>query len=298
MVVPRSGAAARLCAGQCRVGAHHCLPLRGRARNADLDHRGDGPGRAERDPVPRTPKRSKSCARSIRWWWTRPARSPWAGPSSSTSSWMESTSARHCSSSRASSGRASIRSRRPSCAAAESRKLALQPVENFRSITGQAVEGVVAGRKVAVGSARAMEAFSGVPKALAGAADALRAQGKGAMFAAIDGRVAALIAVADPVKETTPDAVRLLKDAGHPPGHALGRRAQDRRSGGAPARHRRSRGRGPARAEGGEDQGAASVAGTSWRWRATASTTRRRSPRRTSASRWAPAPTSPSKAPP
>jgi Cu+-exporting ATPase len=98
--------------------------------------------------------------------------------------------------------------------AAESRKLALQPVEKFHSITGQAVEGVVAGRKIAVGSARAMEGFSSVPKALAGAADALRTQGKGAMFAAIDGRVAALIAVADPVKETTPDAVRQLKDRG------------------------------------------------------------------------------------
>jgi Cu+-exporting ATPase len=97
---------------------------------------------------------------------------------------------------------------------AESRKLALQPVENFRSITGQAVEGVVAGRKVTVGSARAMAALGGVPPALAGKADALRAQGNGAMFAAIDSRVAALIAVADPVKETTQDAVRLLKEQG------------------------------------------------------------------------------------
>jgi Cu+-exporting ATPase len=42
----------------------------------------------------------------------------------------------------------------------------------------------------------------------------MRAQGKGAMFGAIDGRVAALIALADPVKETTPDAVRQLKDRG------------------------------------------------------------------------------------
>src|SRR4051812_18694138 len=97
---------------------------------------------------------------------------------------------------------------------AESRKLALQPVGDFRSITGQAVEGVVAGRKVTVGSARAMEPFGGVPAPLAAAADAMRAQGKGAMFGAIDGRVAALIAVADPVKETTPDAVRQLKDHG------------------------------------------------------------------------------------
>jgi Cu+-exporting ATPase len=98
--------------------------------------------------------------------------------------------------------------------AAEGRKLVLQPVENFHSITGQAVEGLVAGRRLTVGSARAMQAFGGVPASLSKNADALRAQGKGAMFAAIDGRVAALIAVADPVKETTPDAVRLLKAQG------------------------------------------------------------------------------------
>src|SRR3954467_17159 len=94
---------------------------------------------------------------------------------------------------------------------AESRKLALQPVGDFRSMTGQAVEGVVAGRKVTVGSARAMETLGGVPPALLEKADALRGQGKGAMFAAIDGRVCTLMAVADPIKETTPDAVRLLK---------------------------------------------------------------------------------------
>src|SRR3954471_1083322 len=94
------------------------------------------------------------------------------------------------------------------------RKLALQPVANFRSITGQAVEGEVGGRKVTIGSARAMQAFGGVPSPLAEAAEAMRAQGKGAVFAAIDGRVAALAAVADPVKETTPDAVRQLKEQG------------------------------------------------------------------------------------
>jgi P-type Cu+ transporter len=97
---------------------------------------------------------------------------------------------------------------------AEGRKLALQPVANFRSITGQAVEGQVGGRKVTVGSARAMQAFGGVPSPLAEAAEAMRAQGKGAVFGAIDGRVAALAAVADPVKETTPDAVRQLKERG------------------------------------------------------------------------------------
>ena len=98
--------------------------------------------------------------------------------------------------------------------AVERRGLALQPVENFRSITGLGVEGAVGGRSVCVGSRRAMQALGGVPQALADRAEALRAEGKGAMFAAIDGRVAAVIAVADPIKETTPEAVRMLQAQG------------------------------------------------------------------------------------
>src|SRR4051812_13987213 len=98
--------------------------------------------------------------------------------------------------------------------AAESRGLTLQPVENFKSITGQGVEGTIAGRRVLAGNRRAMDAFGGVPQDLAEKADALRAQGKGAMFAAIDGRVAALMAVADPIKDTSADAVKYLRAEG------------------------------------------------------------------------------------
>src|ERR1044071_4887677 len=98
--------------------------------------------------------------------------------------------------------------------AAESRKLRLGAVENFHSITGQAVEGLVADRRITVGSARAMDPLGGLPPAFCERADALRAQGKGVMFAEIDGRVCALIAVADPVKETTAEAVRQLKEQG------------------------------------------------------------------------------------
>ncbi|PYR22520.1 MAG: hypothetical protein DMF98_20130 [Acidobacteria bacterium] len=97
---------------------------------------------------------------------------------------------------------------------AEDRKVALQPVENFESVTGQGVQGVVAGRRIAVGSRRFMESLGSLPPALADKADALRAQGKTAMFAAIDGRVAAVIAVADPIKETTPEAVKALQARG------------------------------------------------------------------------------------
>src|SRR5262249_49463750 len=94
---------------------------------------------------------------------------------------------------------------------AEDRKLALQPVENFESITGQGVQGTVGGRRVAVGSRRLM---NDVPATLAEKAESLRAQGKTALFAAIDGRVAAVIAVADPIKETTPEAVLNLQAIG------------------------------------------------------------------------------------
>ncbi len=97
---------------------------------------------------------------------------------------------------------------------AEDRKLALNAVERFDSITGQGVQGTVGGRPVAVGSRHFMERFGVMPPGLAEQADSLRAQGKTAMFAAIDGRVAAVIGVADPIKETTPEAVQALKSQG------------------------------------------------------------------------------------
>jgi Cu+-exporting ATPase len=97
---------------------------------------------------------------------------------------------------------------------AEDRGMQLAPVENFESVTGQGVHGKVKGRQVAVGNRRFMEARGGVPQALADKAEALRAQGKTALYAAIDGRVAAVIAVADPIKETTPEAIKALAAAG------------------------------------------------------------------------------------
>ncbi|MBI4207354.1 MAG: cadmium-translocating P-type ATPase, partial [Betaproteobacteria bacterium] len=97
---------------------------------------------------------------------------------------------------------------------AEERGVRLQPVEAFESVTGQGVQGGIAGRKVAVGSRRFMETLGAVPQDLAERADALRAQGKTAMYAAIDGRAAAVIAVADPIKDTTLEAIRSLQAEG------------------------------------------------------------------------------------
>jgi Cu+-exporting ATPase len=97
---------------------------------------------------------------------------------------------------------------------AEERGLSLQPVEKFESVTGQGVQGIVAGHKVSVGSQRFMESLGAVPEALAGKADALRAQGKTALYAAIDGRAVAVLAVADPIKETSLEAVKALQAMG------------------------------------------------------------------------------------
>ncbi|MGH8690723.1 MAG: heavy metal translocating P-type ATPase [Burkholderiales bacterium] len=96
---------------------------------------------------------------------------------------------------------------------AEERGLTLAPVEDFAAITGQGVVGTVKARQVAVGSARFMQA-AGIPKEMLERAEALRGQGKTVLFAAIDGRFAALIAVADPIKETTAEAVQALKAEG------------------------------------------------------------------------------------
>jgi P-type Cu+ transporter len=97
---------------------------------------------------------------------------------------------------------------------AEERGLRLSPVEKFESVTGQGVRGEIGGRKVAVGSRLFMESLGTLPASLADKADALRTQGKTALYAAIDGRAVAVAAVADPIKETTPEAIKTLQSEG------------------------------------------------------------------------------------
>jgi Cu+-exporting ATPase len=97
--------------------------------------------------------------------------------------------------------------------AAQARGIRLLPVSDFFTATGQGAVGSVGGRQVAVGSTGFMQA-AGIPQSLLGRADALRAQGKSVIYAAVDGRVVAVIAVADPIKETTPEAVAALKALG------------------------------------------------------------------------------------
>jgi len=96
---------------------------------------------------------------------------------------------------------------------AAERGVELAPVADFFSMTGQGVVGTVDGRQVAVGSERFMQS-SGLSRSFIEKAEALRADGKTALFAAIEGKVAAVVAVADPIKETTAEAVRALKEEG------------------------------------------------------------------------------------
>jgi P-type Cu+ transporter len=86
--------------------------------------------------------------------------------------------------------------------------------KNFESITGKGVRGSVEGRDVSLGNSRMLEELSVDLSSLAPAADELRREGQTVMFVAVDGKPAGLIGVADPIKETTPEAVRLLHREG------------------------------------------------------------------------------------
>ena len=88
------------------------------------------------------------------------------------------------------------------------------PVASFSSITGKGVRGTVEGHGVAIGNAALLEQLRIDATPLTADAEAMRAEGQTAMFVAIDGRAAGLIAVADPIKETTRDAIAQLHAEG------------------------------------------------------------------------------------
>ena len=98
--------------------------------------------------------------------------------------------------------------------AASTRGLAVPPVEGFDAPAGRGVTGTVEGRRVAIGNTRLMADVGVDPSALTGQAERLRAEGATVFFVAVDGAPAGLIAVADPVKETTPAALAGLKAEG------------------------------------------------------------------------------------
>ncbi|WP_332699671.1 heavy metal translocating P-type ATPase, partial [Bosea sp. (in: a-proteobacteria)] len=98
--------------------------------------------------------------------------------------------------------------------AAKERGIALGEAQDFDSPVGKGVTGSVEGRALVIGSHRIMAEAKVDLSALTGEAEALRAEGGTVIFVAIDGHVAGLLAIADPVKETTPAAITALKEAG------------------------------------------------------------------------------------
>ncbi|MCE3247485.1 MAG: copper-translocating P-type ATPase [Geminicoccaceae bacterium] len=99
-------------------------------------------------------------------------------------------------------------------AAAEKRGLPTAPVSEFDSPTGKGAFGTVEGRKVVLGNAAFLQEHGVEVSALAGQADKLREDGATAIFAGVDGKVAGAIAIADPVKASTPEALAGLKAEG------------------------------------------------------------------------------------
>ncbi|WP_299360840.1 heavy metal translocating P-type ATPase [uncultured Paracoccus sp.] len=98
--------------------------------------------------------------------------------------------------------------------AAEGREIALAPVTEFDSPTGKGALGTVDGRNIALGNARFL-ADQGVDVApLAARADELRENEATAIFMGVDGQPAAIFAIADPVKPSTPEALAALKAQG------------------------------------------------------------------------------------
>ncbi len=97
---------------------------------------------------------------------------------------------------------------------AQERGVELAGTESFESVTGKGVKGRVDGRSVGLGNRNLFENMGIDPGELAGKAEALRKEGQTVMFVAVDGKAAGLLGVADPIKGTTPEAIRQLHEEG------------------------------------------------------------------------------------
>lgn len=97
---------------------------------------------------------------------------------------------------------------------AKKRDLPLSKATDFESSSGIGVRGQVDGHKVAIGNTVLMEENSVDWQTLASDADTLRKEGTSIIHLAVDGKLAGLLAVADPIKSSTPEAISLLRDSG------------------------------------------------------------------------------------
>jgi Cu+-exporting ATPase len=97
---------------------------------------------------------------------------------------------------------------------AAERGITLEEVKDFTSVTGKGVTGIVSGSRVAAGSEALLRDAGVEGGTMGGRADELRSEGKTVMLAAIDGRFAGVIAVADPIKASSQQVVDELKRGG------------------------------------------------------------------------------------
>ncbi len=97
---------------------------------------------------------------------------------------------------------------------AEETDISPSKVESFQSLTGRGVTGLVGGRKVGLGNLSLLEELGIDPGDLSARAEAMRRDGQTVMFVAVDGKAAGLLGVADPVKETTAEAIKSLHGEG------------------------------------------------------------------------------------
>ncbi|NIM50931.1 MAG: heavy metal translocating P-type ATPase [Gemmatimonadales bacterium] len=97
---------------------------------------------------------------------------------------------------------------------ANERNVSLTDAESFESVTGKGVKGTVGGRSVALGNVKLMGEIGIQVGALAERAESMRADGQTVMFLSVDGKPAGLLGVADPIKDTTPQAIEHLHREG------------------------------------------------------------------------------------
>jgi len=97
---------------------------------------------------------------------------------------------------------------------AQERGINLAAAQDFESVTGKGVQGTMGSRRVALGNLAMMRALDVDAASLQERAEALRTEGQTVMFVAIDGQAAGIVGVADPVKESTPEAIRDLHAEG------------------------------------------------------------------------------------
>jgi Cu+-exporting ATPase len=97
---------------------------------------------------------------------------------------------------------------------AKARGVAPLAVQDFNAVAGQGVEGVVDGKRTALGNLRFAESLAAVPQTLKARADALRANGETVVFLVEDGKIAGMLGVADPIKASTPEALAALAGEG------------------------------------------------------------------------------------